>query len=652
MRRLINSTLIGAVALGLVIGSASTAQAIIPVPIPNTTQQWAAFSSFAVPDEEDAVEAVSYINCPSTRPLPAASKTEQAAIAAALVALRKIEKPQALAQIDKAIKAYDKVKLQDLAYTLAVNRRLGGVILVSLRLAAKTPTREPLVNAASLFTHFGQYAVANNLLTWAAKRPADPQADASTVAAFFGAQAEVQWRYGRFAAAETLFSSANSAYGIGTGARIGLARALYCQGKEDDAARWWARGQRAIDLASPFDETTDEPQMRGVSRAAPRWKIILVEPLFDANDGIGGAKFASFDPPENANVPLTFGLDAYNFASAALAKSDQYIPDTVSMNWIQQAISRYAIRLTETDRSLSIISDMMDVQWGIITDAADNGPNDDGCGAADNHGAFWGAVRRLYELHQDYADRLHQIWTAAARQVSSPAVNKYFNQVADEAVYREYYDFLADVADIGGRPGWDGISGSAVEAAGRVQMNDLSRQEGIELLYPSCRSSFNGFKTAEFKGPDSPSKAGDGGLCTKPLKGFNVKVGLVPKDLGLPVSADLKTNCDSTSLKVKGKLGGIPGLAMLGIFGSEKMKHGSDDVEIFAGVAGDYGSGVVSAESAIGVYVKMGNGPDGYGIKDVGIRNEATVKVTEGEFGYDVKHSTSLSFFTGDVDWE
>lgn len=642
MRRGVRFAAAGSVTAGLLLSMAPTAQALTPVPLPGTTQVLAAWSSYAVPTEDDARSAMDEFLCPTTRRLPKASKTEAAAIARAGRALSSIERPKTLTALNAALAPLTLPVLQETLYALGMGGRLGGAIATSLRMAQLSPERRHLVNAAALLLHYNKDAEAADLLAWAAKRTQPTDTDGSAQAAFDNARGELQLSYGRFAAAERFFQAAATENPLATAPRVGIAQSLQCRGKSDDAARWWARGQRAIDLPTSFDEA-------GNSQAArvgpnPRWKIILVEPLIDPNVGIGGAKFAPWQPPENANISDTYAMDAIQFALKTLDESNRYIPDSVRMTWVQRQIHNYAIRLEETDRSLGILDGMMDNQWRVVAEAADNGPNDDGCGAADNYGAFWSGVRRMYELHQDMADRRHQIWTAAATQTASPAVNRYFNQIADEAVFQEYYEFTSELAAIGDYPGWGGIADAASEAAFRVQMNDQAREMGAPLFYPGCQSSFNGFKTGPFEGPDDPTIPGGLNACNKATKGFFIKIG-TPDSLKkkLPVSAELKTTCDSASIELKGPPVGLP-LATLSLFGTGEYNYEEGSVEIFAGVKGEYGFEEAGMESNVGVSVKYGMGDDGPEIIDVSLKSEAAVKLGDEHKGYEVKRSESISF--------
>lgn len=638
--------------LALVIGPTATAQAIVPVPVPGTNQVWAAFSNFAAPTQDDAEAAVSNIVCPMPSSLPKASKTEGIAIQQALSALSSVEKPAALAALDKSLSKLDDTALQDTLFVLGTTGHMGGAALVSLRMAQESTVRQPLVNAASLLLSFNLNSQARDLITWAAKRSPAPDPDGSASAAYLAAQAEIQWRYGKFSSAESLFTKANAAYSLATGPRLGIARSLYCEGKRDLAARWWARGQRAIDLPQSFDEAASAASIASARRVTPRWKLILLEPLIDPNQGVGGTRFADYHAPESANVSLTFGMDALNFANEAAAKWAKYPPfSPPKMNFFHRLLSNYAERLMQTDRSIQISQDAITNAFKTYADVIDNGPNNDGCGAADNFGLMWEAVDTIYHLEEDISDREHQIWTAAARQVANKKVNQYFNQLANWQVYGDYVSFLTEFVDLGNLPGY---ADASMDAAMRVRINDAARQAQVSLPYPRCRTSFlNNTEESAYKGPDEPTMAGGGGLCTEPLKGFNIKVSLLDLVVrALPVSLDSKVTCDSASLKMKvGKLG-YPGVATLSGFAQTKGSLSKNQVEVFAGVNGSFGGSSAGMDENLGLYVKFGTGADGSTSIDFGAKSEASAKLSTGDLGYEVKHAWTLSFITGDLIWE
>lgn len=315
------------------------------------------------------------------------------------------------------------------------------------------------------------------------------------------------------------------------------------------------------------------------------------------------------------------------------------------MTWIQRAIEIYAGRLLSQDRSVRITEDMIGVQLGVLIRAAD--PEDsDGCGAVDNFSDYWGAARRLYELHQDLADRYHQIYTAAAKQTSSKAVNKYFNQMADEMVYRAYVDFT-DL--LGGAAQLDGgnISAHATYAAIAVRANDQARLMGAPPLYPNCRSSFNNFATAEVKYPGNPDDPGATGPCNTLTEGYGFALGTEAKLLKkLPVSLEVKAKCDSASVEVKGPPIGFP-LASLTGFLSYEEDVPDKQVEIFGGIKGSYGIEGAKADVNVGVAFVYGMGEDGPEIIDVRLKSETAIAAGEGPHSYEVKKSLTLSVVTG-----
>lgn len=635
-----------ALAAALTTGAATAlpAQALTPVPLPGSGAQFFAWSNYEAPEEADARSAVeNYYLCVGPAVIPTVSASEAAAITRGLNVLATIE---GSADIRKITSVLAKKSLQiheETLGALGLSGRLGGAGAVSLLMAKKSKDRRHLVNAAAIMLHFDRLPEAYDLLTWADRRKAGSDPDGNFESAYQSAWAETLLRLGRTTEAQQRFEAAATANPLATTPRLGVARALACAGDYDAAARWWARGQRSLDLADPFEETPPEPS---ASRVQPRWKMILVEPLIDPSQGIGGAKFESFEPPESANVPDTYFYEAYNFYSKALEDLDSYFPDPVRMTWIQRAIVRYAIRLTETDRSVGITKDLISVQLRNVVEAADNGEDDLGCGAADNYGSFWGATRRLYELHQDLADRYHQIYTAAAKQVSSKPVNEHLNGLADEMVYRAYLDFvelLGGAAQLNG----DNVTAHATWAAIRVRANDAARADDLPLPYPECESSFNDYATGAFEGPAEPGDPGSGGPCNNLTKGLNLKMGIDGKLLKkLPISLEVKANCESVSAEVKGPPLGIP-LATLTGFLSYEDNFVENQVEIFGGVKGSYGLSDLGADVNVGISFLYGMGEDGPEIIDVRIKSETSISVTDGPKSFETKKSLGYSFVTG-----
>lgn len=645
MPRKMGSLVALAAALATGAATALPAQALTPVPLPDSKAQFFAWSNYQAPEQADALSAVeNYYLCASAAVMPTVSASESAAITRGLNTLAAIE---GSADIKKITTVLAKKSLQiheETLGALGLSGRLGGAGAVSLLMSKKSKDRRHLVNAAAIMLHFDRVPEAYDLLTWADRRKAGPDPDGTFESAYQSAWAETLLLLGRTSDAQQRFEAAAAANPLATTPRLGVARALACEGDYDAAARWWARGQRALDLANPFEETPTEPS---TSRVQPRWKMILVEPLVDPNEGIGGAKFESFEPPDSANVPDDYWYEAYEFSRAALEGLDAYYPEPVRMTWIQRAIERYATRLIETDRSVGITKDMISVQLRNLVLAADV-DNLDGCGAADNYGEYWGAARRLYELHQDLADRYHQIYTAAAKQVSDKAVNKYLNGLADEYVYRAYVDFtdlLGGAAQLGG----GNITSHASAAATAVRANDYARLEGMPLPYPKCESSFNNFATSAFQGPAKPGDPGSGGPCNNLTKGVNLKMGIDGKVLKkLPISLEVKANCESVSAEVKGPPIGIP-LATLTGFLSYEDNFVDNQVEIFGGVKGSYGLSDLGADVNVGVSFVYGMGEDGPEIIDVRIKSETSISVTDGPKSFETKKSLGYSFVTGKI---
>lgn len=644
MPRKLGSLVALAAALATGVATALPTQALTPVPLPGSSAQFFAWSNYETPEEADARSAVeNYYLCVGPTVMPSVSASEAAAITRGLDALATIE---GRADIKKITAALAKKPLQiheETLGALGLSGRLGGAGAVSLLMAKKSKDRRHLVNAAAIMLHFDRLPEAYDLLTWADRRQAGSDPDGNFKSAYHSAWAETLLRLGRTSEAQKRFETAATANPLATTPRLGVARAMACAGDYDAAARWWARGQRSLDLADPFVETPPEPS---ASRVKPRWKMILVEPLIDPNEGIGGAKFESYDPPGSANVPDTYSFEAYNFYSKALEELASYFPTSVRMNWIQRAIVRYATRLTETDRSIGITKDMISVQLRTVIEAADSGEDDLGCGPADNYGSFWGATRRLYELHQDLADRYHQIYTAAAKQVSSKPVNKHLNALADEMVYRAYLDFvelLGGAAQLDG----DNITSHATWAATKVRANDAARADEMPLPFPECGSSFNNTATGAFKGPAKPGDPGSGGPCNNLTKGFNLKMGIDGKLLKkLPISLEVKANCESVSAEVKGPPVGIP-LATLTGFLSYEDNVVDSQVEIFGGVKGSYGLSDLGADVNVGISFVYGMGEDGPEIIDVRIKSETSISVTDGPRSFETKKSLGYSFGTG-----
>ena len=640
---------------GMALGSGVPAQALVPVPIPGTQSTLFAWSNYEAPTEGDALSAVEALQCPRRMTTPTVSASEKAAIARGFKAVSDIEGVKDVEAIARVMKKRDVKTHRDVLLALGLGGRFGGAAAISLHLAQKSKDRAHLVNAAALLLQFGRSAEAYDLLVWADKRKPGPDTDGTARAAHESAWGEIELRLGDYPAARQRFAAANAAHGLSMGPRIGIARALACAGESDESARWWARGQRALDFELPFDESPDEPSMESGQATAvtapdgvrPRWKVILVEPLLDPNEGIGGAKFATFDPPTSPNVPDDFVVTAYEFATGALNGLDAYFGDSPRMTWIQRALAGYAVRLLKEDRSVLITEGMIDVQLRNLISAAEvNDPL--ACGAADNFSDYWAAARRLYELHQDLADRYHQIYTAAATQTSSKAVNAYFNQLADEMVYRSYVDFaglLGGAAQLGG----DNISGHASTAAIAVRANDLARMEGLPLFYPNCRSSFNNFATAEVEYPAAPDDPGASGPCNQLSKGYSFALGTEAKLLKkLPVSLEAKAKCDSVSVELKGPPIGFP-LASLTGFLSYEDNIADNKVEVFGGVKGSYGIEGAQADVNVGVAFVYGMGEDGPEIVDVRLKSETAIAAGEGPHSYEVKESLSISFVTGAV---
>ncbi len=633
-----------AVVLAVAIGTtALPAQALTPVPLPGSGAQFFAWSNYEAPEEADARSAVeNYYLCVGPAVMPTVSASEAAAITRGLNALATIE---GSADIKKITSVLAKKSLQiheETLGALGLSGRLGGAGAVSLLMAKKSKDRRHLVNAAAIMLHFDRLPEAYDLLTWADRRKAGPDIDGNFASAYHGAWAEALLRLGRTTEAQRRFEAAATANPLATTPRLGVARALACAGDYDTAARWWARGQRSLDLPDSFEETPPEPS---ASRMQPRWKMTLVEPLIDPDEGIGGAKFESFEPPESANVPGDYWYEAYQFSTAALNDLDAYFPEPVRMTWIQRAIARYAGSLISSDRSVKITQDMIAVQERNLIAAAD-ADNLEGCGAADNYNEFWSAARRLYELHQDLADRYHQIYTAAAKQVSDKAVNTYLNGLADEYVYRAYLDFT-DLLGGAARLGGGNISTHASGAAAAVRANDYARLIGAPLPASDCASSFNNFKTGNFKGPGKPGDPGAGGPCNNLTKGFNLKMGIEGKVLKkLPISLEVKANCESVSAEVKGPPVGIP-LATLTGFLSYEDNFVDNQVEIFGGVKGSYGLSDLGADVNVGVSFVYGMGEDGPEIIDVRIKSETSISVTDGPKSFETKKSLGYSFGTG-----
>lgn len=648
MRRVMKTATFLAAATLLATGVTLPAQALQPVPIPGTSSSLFAWSNYESTDEADALSAVEYMSCPTRMAKPTASTTEKAAIDRARAAVVEIEGAKDITAISRVMKKRTLQAHRDVMLALSLGGKLGGAAAMSLLLAQKSNERQHLVNAAALMLQFGRPEIAYDLLVWADKRTPGADADGTGRAAYESAWGEIQLRLGDYEAAQQRFEAANAAYGLSMSPRIGVARALACAGKMDEAARWWARGQRALDLPDPFDETSDEPVEPQTARVLqPRWKVILVQPLIDPNQGIGGAKFASWDPPQNANVPDDYWMSAYQFASAALDNLDSYFAKSTRMTWIQRAIERYAGRLLKEDRSVRITEDMIDVQLRNLIAAAD--PEDElGCGAADNFGSYWAAARRLYELHQDLADRWHQIYTAAAKQTESKAVNKFFNEMADEYVYRAYVDFtqlIGGAAQLGG----DNIAGHASFDAMKVRANDEARLDGQEVPYPNCRSSFNNFATAKIAFPAAPGDPGSLGPCNAVTKGYGFSLSTEAKLLKkLPVSLEVKAKCDTTSVEIKGPPIGFP-LASLTGFLSYEDNFSDNKVEIFGGVKGTYGLEGAKADVNVGIAFVYGMGEDGPEIIDVRLKSETAISASDGPNSYEVKESLSVSFVTGAV---
>jgi tetratricopeptide (TPR) repeat protein len=649
MRPLLSACVGATLALTMSLTISQPAQALTPVTIPGTSEQLFAWSNYEAPTEDDAISAVYGMYCPSPMSTPTSSKTEAAAINRAFAALAQIESPKIIKAIAKAMKKQSVQAHRDVLLALGLGGRFGGAAIISLHLARKSKDRAHLVNAAALMLHLSRPDIAYDLLTWADRRKPGPDPDGTARAAYESAWGEILLRRGDPLGAQQRFEDAVEAAPLATSPRIGVARALACREQYDEAARWWARGQRALEVPDAFDETPAEPEVRAPDGVLPRWKVILVEPLLDPNEGIGGAKFASFDPPESANIPDDAWYTAYLFFSEALDKLSDYFPkNQPRMTWIQRAIERYASRLISEDRSIGITEDMIDVQIRNLIDEADPENSNTGCGAADNYGDFWSAVRRLYELHQDLADRRHQIFTAAALQVSTPAVNKHLNELADEYAYRAYVDWaslLGGAANLGGGNVYDHAS----TAATAVRANDLARLEGSPVPFPDCQSSFNGFQTAEIDMPDDPDLPGDIGPCDGMTKGYNLALSTTGKLLKkLPVSLEVKAKCDSASVELTGPKVGFP-LAGLTGFLSYEDNWSDNKVEVFGGVKGIYGIEGAQATVNVGIAFVYGMGEDGPEIIDVKIKSETAIGVSEGPQGYEVKESLSVSFVTGAV---
>lgn len=650
MRRWLSAGICVGVGLALGVTVAMPARALVPVPLSGTPDSLFAWSNYEWTDKDEALSAVQDLRCPTRMRKPPVSKTERLAITRAFAALAAVEGKKDVDAIRRVMKPYDVQTHRDVLLALSLGGRLGGAAAVSLHLAQKAKDREHLVNAAAMLLHLGRANEAHDLLVWADRRKPGPDPDGTGRAAYESAWGEILLRLGDAAGAKKRFEAANAAHPLSMSPRIGVARALACQGKDDEAARWWARGQRALDLPDAFEEATAEREGAPLAPdgVLPRWKIVLVEPLINPNDGIGGSKFASYEPPESADVPDDFVWRANAFWVEALTRTSDYMVQRPRMTWIQRAIERYADRLIDEDRSIGITEDMIGVQLGYLIDAADNGPRDLGCGAAENYGEYWNAVRRLYELHQDLADRRHQIYTAAAKQTLSPKVNRYFNETADNWAYRAYVDFvelLGGPAQLNG----DNVSGHATWAAMRVRMNDAVRLQGGPLPYPDCKASFNGFATAEIEFPEDPAFPGEVGPCNDVTKGYNVTLDIDATLLKkLPVGLEVKAKCDTASVEVTGPPIGFPLANLTGFLGYEDNIQ-ETKAEIFGGVKATYGLSDAAATVNVGVAFVYGMGEDGPEIIDVRIKSETAIGATDGPQGYEIKKSLAVSVVTGAI---
>jgi hypothetical protein len=114
----------------------------------------------------------------------------------------------------------------------------------------------------------------------------------------------------------------------------------------------------------------------------------------------------------------------------------------------------------------------------------------------------------------------------------------------------------------------------------------------------------------------------------------------------LPISLEVKANCESVSAEVKGPPVGIP-LATLTGFLSYEDNFVDNQVEIFGGVKGSYGLSDLGADVNVGVSFVYGMGEDGPEIIDVRIKSETSISVTDGPKSFETKKSLGYSFGTG-----
>lgn len=604
--------------------AATPASAVPLMPVPGTQNAVSSLTSYVAVNEEDMEDALADVMCARTSKLPAASRSQKAAVTAAHKAVTAMVGKRAMSTLMKSPAYSSAEDMAAATVMLFTDRRLGGAAATSLRMAQLRNDPTYLVNTATLLLGAqGSPRTANDLLTWAAKHPLMRKADANAQAALKIAQGRVQLAFGQHQAAEALFRAGLALDPMATTAREGLSYALHCQSKSDEAERWLARSERLIDLPNPFDESSDEvideeplslDQVRTAGRVvAPRWKLILVEPLIDISKGIGGAKFSSYTPPESANISPMEGVQAFDDLRQAEAEWRDMLPSAPRMNKIHRAIAAYAKRLELTDKSLAQSEDQFRVQFKRIYEYANQDDELD-CGAADNFGEMWASVRRLYEILQEKADRYHQIWSAAAATVADPKVNRYFNGIADYTARGEYVDFLLYIsANAGATPFVD----LAIDAALKVQMNDLAREDGAtELPYPHCATSFaNGGGDGKIKAPAPPDEPGDKEACAKPgwLSNFEVKLPLGP------VEPKIKRECEKIQILLDTSVGAKWGFD-IGMFAQAELDTSTMGISLKAGAQGSISTDVGSLGETSSIYVELGFDADegGYSVEDVG----------------------------------
>ena len=169
-------------------------------------------------------------------------------------------------------------------------------------------------------------------------------------------------------------------------------------------------------------------------------------------------------------------------------------------------------------------------------------------------------------------------------------------------------------------------------------------------MFPECTTSFLSMPQAEVKDTDKPTVPGDQSGCNDKTGGAHVKLALSGKILKkLPVSLEVKANCDSVSAELTGPKVGFP-LAGLKGFLSYEDNVPANRVEVFGGVKGEFGGEMLGVSVTAGVVFVYEMGIDGPEIADVRWKSETTLGASDGEnLGFETKKTLTVSFVNGAI---